>query len=479
MSPDVPPVSRATLTLLFAAALVPRLALYAIGPERDPERALHADSRRYVVLAKELYTHQTFGKPEEDGLVHQSIARLRLANGTLPAPDANGLRPESFRTPIYPSFLAIVQACGGGLRESLLLQNILGAALTCAVVVVAQAAGVSKPAAELAGLLWAFHPGLVVYDNLILTENLFNVLCLTGLVVAARARSIPDSCLAGLLLGLGTLVRPLGILCFPAAYALVWKQPGWRVIFLISAFGLLPPALWAVRNRAVGEGLRVASVGDINLLYYSAAYAISEDRGEDWLRSWPKQIEELSSRLEQRLSTGEDVISAARSLAVSEFRDRPYAWIRVHIKSALKLFCDHSLGLASELVGIPYKPSGLFARLVLRDRSEAAGGNWGMLILSLAWMLLNVSILVAALWGLLRAFRDRCWSVVVVGGLTTVLFALATGAVGLERFRMPIMLPLLVLVGYGCCGPSGVRKGEQASAQSLQSRSGPSLPLQA
>src|SRR5207302_4319292 len=113
-----------------------------------------------------------------------------------------------------------------------------------------------------------------------------------------------------------------------------------------------------------------------------------------------------------------------------------------------------SVALASQLLGIPYEPSGLFSRLVLRDRTEVGSRNWRPLALSLAWMVLNVAIVVAALWGLWRAIRSRAWRVLVVGGLTTVFFALATGAVGLERFRMPMMLPLLVLVAYAFSGPT-------------------------
>ena len=40
----------------------------------------------------------TIGYLPQDGLVHQAVARLRLGNGTLPPADANGLRPESFRS---------------------------------------------------------------------------------------------------------------------------------------------------------------------------------------------------------------------------------------------------------------------------------------------------------------------------------------------------------------------------------------------
>src|SRR5205085_4530866 len=155
-------------------------------------------------------------------------------------------------------------------------------------------------------------------------------------------------------------------------------------------------------------------------------------------QSWPRRVQELADRLGERLQPGEDVIAAGRRLAVEELLARPGPALRVHLKSLFKLFCDHSLGLTSELVGVPYQPSGLFSKLVLRDRTEAAGGNWGALALSLAWMALNALIMLAAVWGFVNSVRRRCWVVLIVGGLTTLLLAAATGAVGLERFRMPI-----------------------------------------
>ncbi len=64
-------------------------------------------------------------------------------------------------------------------------------------------------------------------------------------------------------------------------------------------------------------------MGDVNLLYYTAGYTLSEEKGEDWLASWPKRVDELSQRLEQRLAPGQDVFSAGRSLAVEELKARP------------------------------------------------------------------------------------------------------------------------------------------------------------
>jgi hypothetical protein len=321
--------------------------------------------------------------------------------------------------------------------------------LTGVVVSIAIAAGVGERGALLAGLVWALHPALVTSDNLILTECVFNACCLGGMVAAMQARSARGWLLAGLLLGYGTLVRPLGLLYLPAACALAWKHTAirWRMVLTITCLTVMPSALWSIRNRTVGEGMRITSVADLDLLYCLAGYAISEERGEDWLETWPQRITELSQRLRQRLQPGEDVVTAARHLAIEECRVRPVAVLRVCAKSSFKLFVGHSLGSMVELLGMPYQPSGIVSRLLLREQAPGAGGSWPILAAALAWATLNVIIFVSSLVGFVLALRCRNWCLVVVGGLITVLFTAATAAVGLERFRIPIMLPLLLLAG--------------------------------
>src|SRR5437764_777123 len=220
--------------------------------------------------------YQAFGKAEEDGVLHQAVARLRAERGTLPEPDANGLYPESFRTPGYPLFLAAVRAWGGGPRAVLVVQCVLGSLLPGLVVGIAASLGLSRRAAAAAGVLWALHPGLVFYDVTLLSENLFNFCAILALALAARTTSVGGSVFAGALLGCATLVRPLGLLYLPAALALC-RQPWptrWLAMLALATATALPPGLWALRNQAAGEGLRVSTIGDLHLLYQSAAYAI-------------------------------------------------------------------------------------------------------------------------------------------------------------------------------------------------------------
>jgi hypothetical protein len=419
-----------------------------------------------ILLADNLRRYGTYGKPEEDGLVHQGVARLRGGNDTLPAPDANGLRPESFRPPGYSSFLAVVAVCGGDLRGALLVQCLFGAAATYMVVSIALTLGLSQRLSLLAGFLWAAHPALIVFDALLLTESLFNCLSVAGLFLAARCPPRLSAVLSGLILGLAGLVRPLAVLYWPLLVAIAWRRKQLTVVHTLvqGLVLLLPSAAWACRNWAVGEGFRVTTVPDINLYYYTAAYTISEERGEDWLEAWPNRVHDQSELLEQRVRPGEDVFAVMRRSAVEELQARPGPALRVLVKSTVNLFLAHSVGAAYQLVGLEYTPSGLFSRLVRREGNESRDTNWGMLAPALLWSALNVAIVLAALCGVVRGWR--CQRYVLVGACvcTIALFVLATGSVGLERMRLPIMLPL-ILLGASAFQAGGTAGGERSPGQ--------------
>jgi hypothetical protein len=439
------------------------MLLLGFGPWQEPDRAIHADSQRYLLLAKNLREFHTFGLRGPGGLMHQSVVRLRAGNGTLPDADANGLRPESFRTPGYPAFIALVESFGGGIQTLLLIQCLLGAVSASLAAFIGQSLGLSRRGALLVGLLWALHPGLIVFDCALLTESLFDAVAVAGLFLACRARPPWGLLTVGFVLGVATLVRPLGYLYIPAALALAWPQVQSKIVaiaFLLLACGL-PLSAWAARNQTVEEGFRLTTVGDLNLLYYTDAYAISEQRGEDWLQTWPTRVEGLTNRLSGQLQPGEDVVVAVRRFAWREIQMRPRSVAKVQGKSWIKLYIDHSLDTTAATLGLPYQPSGLFSSFVLgHDTTPASqpgndqspkrdqGSSLAIRAGALTWMGLNALLALAALGGANRAVHQRQWRILIFGALTILLFTLATCSVGLERFRLPMMLPLFVLAAH-------------------------------
>jgi hypothetical protein len=456
LPPDTPAaaLSARAYVGLFGLALLLRMALFLAGPLPDVKRAFGDDSPRYLTLADNLRKYGVFSKQEEEGLVHTTMLRMRDANGTSPRRDGNGLMPESFRTPGYPVFLAVIEAMTSDVRAVLAVQCVLGAFLSCLVASIALAFGLPRRGALLAGILWAVHPALILFDSLIMTESMFNFCSLSALCVAGHARGPLRWGLSGLLMGLAGLVRPLGILFLPFALLLAGRrrQFRWTTAALLVATAVAPSGLWAFRNWSAGEGFRVATVGEVNLLYYTAGYTLSEEKGEDWLASWPNRVGELSQRLERRLAPGQDVFAAGRSLAVEELAARPSVVARMQAKSTLKLFVDHSMGDFMHLIGRQYTPSGLFSRLVLGENKKTEGGN-GILFAALLWSGFNMVITAASAVGMVRLLRRGEYSLALACCLLIGAFILATMSVGLERMRLPMLLPLFLLAASAVWPP--------------------------
>ena len=222
----------------------------------------------------------------------------------------------------------------------------------------------------------ALHPAVVTSDLLPLTESLFSSLALIGLAAATLTSTPAGHAIPGLFIGFTALVRPLGLLYLPTAIILGWtasplqdRHRKWLAAGMMVLVAVMPSAAWAVRNANTGNGLRVSTVGELNLYYYGAAYVISEDRGEDWLTSWRYRVDELTGRLAGKLQPGEDVFALARKEAIAEFKAHPDTTAKVAAKSEVKLCIDHSVGLAAGLYGVEYKPSGFFSD-VLRGKLD-------------------------------------------------------------------------------------------------------------
>jgi hypothetical protein len=452
--------------VVIAAAL--RFGLFLVALQNAPNRPVaQPDTVRYVILAHNLRDHATFGKVHDDGLVHEALERIRKANGTSATPDANGLRPESYRVPGYPAFLAAVFTVWDEPHLAVVMQCLLGCLATWMVPRICLKLGIGPRGAWIAGLLWAVHPALIIYDQYLLTESLFTNLAVVALYWAAQGESPRASAGVGLLIGFTALVRPMvGLFYVPAALALGWgtRRHRWMSRVLLVGAAMLPCLAWSTRNYGQGEGFRVTTQAGSGTLFLNAAYTVSQDHGEDWLASWPTRIAEFEKLLAARVKPGEDVSSAAEQLGWEIIRQRPAAAFKAFLLSLIKVFIDHSLGELVAHFGVEYHPTGLFSSLLAGADRASGSVNYFNLAAAAVWSLANVAIVALALVGFVRLLRQRNWRAVLACGLTIGLFALATGCVGLERFRLPIMLFLFVGVAAAVTRQPASRPAGQPAA---------------
>ena len=170
----------------------------------------------------------------------------------------------------YPALLSVAyRIFGPGQYVAPLLNAVAGALMAVVVYRLARYA-TGEPRARIAGLLVALWPGLIVYAALLMTEPVAALFLLCAAWAAARHRGSGwASASAGILLGLGTLVRPQSILLAPAVglFALgarghdrpTARRRALRSSAIATAAALLVVSPWTIRNCLVMDGCAFVS----------------------------------------------------------------------------------------------------------------------------------------------------------------------------------------------------------------------------
>ena len=215
-----------------------------------------------------------------DTPIYQELAHNWLVHGVYGLKLFGHVTAVDMRTPGYPAFLAAIYSVfGESARAVMIVQASIGV-LTCiivAAIAVVLAPKASRRRVALAALwLSAICPFTANYTAVVLTETLatfLTALALLVLIEALRQEGLGPPLesasrgmaprmrwlLAGIVVGLGTLVRPEApLLLAGAGVALVflwWRPADWPKLVragLLLALGLVLPLLpWAARNWRV------------------------------------------------------------------------------------------------------------------------------------------------------------------------------------------------------------------------------------
>jgi Dolichyl-phosphate-mannose-protein mannosyltransferase len=439
------------VVLIFFAAIVLRVMLFAVGPFGDSSRAMYPDSYRYVELGETMVSQGAFGRSgPETGVVHEPLHQLRADLDQLEPTFDNGLRPEVMRTPGYPALLGATAWLGLGINGLLLLQCLFSAASVALVYGVGRALLKRPGPALFAAAIVALHPAAIAAPTAVLTETSFTLLILLGLwsVADRETRGIGSTTFGGLMIGLSVLVRPVSIMLGPAI-ALWMVVTDFRIktfvlATLMVALSLAPGAAWMARNQSVGFGYRLSSIPYINTYFYGNAYMRLTDQGGDWKQDWPATVDTLMGELraEQALNPDAEIFDTMKTLGVGAIRENPALYGRVIKESVTKFFTDHSMGGLYQQLGLTYKPTGL------RDKLMNGGLSWENFTqtlknpsgwLALVWVGFNGLLLVGMILGAVMLLVRGHWSALLLLGGVMFYFTFATQTTGLERFRLPVL----------------------------------------
>jgi 4-amino-4-deoxy-L-arabinose transferase-like glycosyltransferase len=289
------------------AALFGARFLLAIPVFQDPARVLFPDSENYLVLARQLIAGQ--------GYAHDSPAPADLA-----------------RPPGYPLLLAgLLAIFGQDYRVIVLVQLALGAAVSMLLYAAAsrlhwREIGFAAP------LVYALTSNAALWAVTILSDTLFVFLVAGGLLLLAafwRTEKIHVAAFSGIVVGLSSLTRPIGVVLLPlwglavAARAIsprvgIRRLRLWAPAFSVDGLVLVLP--WSYKNAQLYGLLAVSSFDAWNLGRYQAAGALARAEGIP--------IEEARDRIgTSRIPQPGD---HARCLGVIFKHPLDYLWIHAH-----------------------------------------------------------------------------------------------------------------------------------------------------
>lgn len=220
-----------------------------------------------VALVPRLFIALAWGRePVWDGHYYHFGAE-RIASGLGYSEDVNigGVdvwKPWTHYPVGYSALLAVFyKIFGAGILTAPIVNAFSG---TLLVVIVHRVSRylLSQNRARIAGALCALHPGLIIYSAVVMTEPTAALFILGALWAAlAQRHTIWGFIIAGVLIGLGSLVRPASLLAIPA-FALIGPKPMWRSIgraMAIGAIALLTISPWTIRNCKVMDGCTLVS----------------------------------------------------------------------------------------------------------------------------------------------------------------------------------------------------------------------------
>jgi len=414
-------ISTKHVSLIFLFSITLRMAFF-LFVYNHPERLFDVDSALYIKLAESLLSSYTF--------------------------------PSVFRTPVYPSFIALVYSVFGHLPQAVVAAQIFLDSLTAVfVVLIFLEISRQKSYAYMAGVFYAGSPFSVFYSLILLSETLFAFILIVSVycfILFLNHKKRGYLIASSVFLGVGVLCRPIALYLPLLLVAFVFMS-GSRLrdrlinclIFLFSFYIVLIP--WYVRNYQQYEYLGIATVKDKNMSCFEAPTvlmmkdnllsiiqpSINEPFYKYQMYFWERVKKQHGWEIESPSGVDEDT----EKLAI--LKKEGELIIKENIPLVL---LSHTAGIGRTLC--PYPPH--FEKLT----------GYPVSIVKLLAFLIDAFIMGLSLFGIVFALRGSL-NIGTGRFITVVMFflilylAFIPGIVGYPRFKIPVMPYISIFAALG------------------------------
>ncbi len=368
----------------------------------------------------------------------------------------------TYRTPLYPLFLAGVYSLAGAKPYvALAVQLVIGAATVLLVHAWAKRS-VGAGAALVAAAVFALQPLQIQATSTLLTETLFILGLLASVLVlmmGLEQRRVLFMMFSGLLLGLTTLVRPatqyfpvvaVAIILLYRCHTIRFRSRASVVLVLAFLVALAP---WLYRNYSTYGALSLTTFQGKSLVFFGMTQVEMARTG--------KSMEEVRDEFRE-ISRGRGLTEDGnpfeneriyREIVVERIMaDVPF-YVKMHALSVVKMFGNLSTSSIGTQLRLPagerpldyYSATSLggLVRHFLSTKSpqELVAGAIILAVLALTYL----SAAVGIAWSL-RGDR-RFYLLVLL--LILLYFSAAVGPMGQARYRLPIAAFYIAWSGRG------------------------------
>lgn len=296
------------LLTLFIVAFILRALIFIFLISKKENAWMPYDSLQYFAIAKNIYMNNS----------------MSLADG----------QPQMYRLPGYPIFLTFGLWLGNGnLNYALWAQIFLACFIPIFIFLLSVTLFPSKILLAKVVSSWAtLHVGFLIFSSMVLTETLSLIFLLLFFIFLFSQRML----LAGIFLGITSLVRPIGhyLLIISIILFLIYSSDLWvtkikKVCFFSGAW-LLVVVPWLIRNFMLTGAIFFHTLPGIHFLQYSASHSIMEQRNLSFgdvqpllLKEWEMDIEKKELELGRKINDYERCILAEKRAAYYLFK---YPW---------------------------------------------------------------------------------------------------------------------------------------------------------
>lgn len=359
--------------------------------------------------------------------------------------------PESFRSPGYPVFLAVLFSAFHNWTAVLFAQVALLSVMPVLLYLLLRP--YHERAAFWGSILFALEPVHLYLSSTLLSDALFATLFLASLLCLERASSGSwrYGVAGGLVLGAAILVRPIAMF-LPLLYIVYVLLPRprkaqWLAATAIVAGVILVVLPWSLRNWAHFHSLNISSVGAYNLALYNAPEYLkyhSNTKGQQIYDAFLREQNALPR--DEALSLSRTGVFSSTFREIIHGHELDYAFF--HIFKTIPFFVSDGLRDTVRLFGVDIggMPNITTALLHGQLGTLAAYALHGGVAL---WLLvLGSGFWIVVLCGWLMScvvlLRQRNWQALFFVCVLVLYFAALTGPVSNARYRLPAEGFLLV-----------------------------------